>query len=98
MSQPQAWPRRQEVPQQWIPTEPTLMEKVERTNMMMVYPNQRVRFVQCNPMPWMWIRKIEIVIIAGELNIWLEIIGIEEQGIELKKEEDWNMDRTMDRG
>ena len=54
------------------------MEKVERTNMMMVYPNQRVRFVQCNPMPWMWIRKIEIVIIAGELNIWLEIIGIEE--------------------
>jgi len=32
--QPQVWPRRQETPQQWVLTGPTLMKGMERTNVM----------------------------------------------------------------
>jgi len=45
----QVWPRRQKASQQQVPTGPALIERVERTNMVMVCPNQRVRFAQCNP-------------------------------------------------
>jgi len=37
------------MPQQWVPTEPALMERVERINMVMVCPNQRARSTQHNP-------------------------------------------------
>ena len=47
ISQPQFWLRRQEAPQQQVPTEPVLIERVEKSNTVMVYPNQQVRFV-----PW----------------------------------------------
>ena len=39
MSQPQVWPRRQKAPQQWMLTEPALMEGVEKTNEVIVCPN-----------------------------------------------------------
>jgi len=45
----QVWPRRQKAPQQQVLTGPVPMERVERTNMVMVCPNQRVGFAQCNP-------------------------------------------------
>jgi len=48
LSQPQVWPRRQEMPQQQAPTEPALMEEVERTNMVMVNSQQRAGFSQRN--------------------------------------------------
>jgi len=37
---PQVWPRRQEMPQQWVPTGSAPMEGVERTNIVMVRPQQ----------------------------------------------------------
>ena len=40
---------RQQMPQQQIPTGPALIEGVERTNVMMVCPNQRAGFTQHNP-------------------------------------------------
>jgi len=46
---PQVWPRRQELPQQWVPTGPAPMEGVERTNAAMVTPQQRTGFPQRNP-------------------------------------------------
>jgi len=46
----------------------------------------------------MCIGKIGIVITVEDLDIWLEIVGIGEWRAELGREEDWNMDRTMDRG
>jgi len=46
---PQVWPRRQELPQQWVPTEPALMEGIERTNAAMATPQQRAGFPQRNP-------------------------------------------------
>jgi len=49
MSQPQTWLRRQEILQQQIPTEPALMEGIERTNVVIVYPNQKAESVQQNP-------------------------------------------------
>jgi len=38
LPQPQVWPRRQKTPQQQVPTEPTPMEGVERTNAAIVTP------------------------------------------------------------
>ena len=35
--------------QQWVQTGSTPMEGVEKTNAVMVHPNQRVGLVQCNP-------------------------------------------------
>ena len=49
MLQSQVWSRRQETPQQWVPAEPALMERVERINMVMVCSNQRTRSTQHNP-------------------------------------------------
>jgi len=34
--------------QQWASAEPVLIEEVERTNMVMVYSNQRAGLAQCN--------------------------------------------------
>jgi len=48
MPWPQVWPRRQEVPQQQVLAGPTPIEGVERTNIVMVYSNQRARFAQHN--------------------------------------------------
>jgi len=36
-----------------------------------------------------------IVTIVGNLDIWQETAGIEGQGIEQEKEEDWNMDKVI---
>jgi len=49
MSQPQVWPRRQEASPQQAQAEPVPIEGVERMNTVIVCPNQRVVFVQCNP-------------------------------------------------
>ena len=46
---PQVWPRRQELPQQWVPTGPALMEGVERTNVAIANSQQRAGFSQKNP-------------------------------------------------
>ena len=46
---PQVWPRRQETPQQRVPIGPALMEGVERTNAVMVNPQQRAGVPQRNP-------------------------------------------------
>jgi len=43
------WQRRQEIPPQQTITEPTLMEGVERTNVMILCPQQREGVVQRNP-------------------------------------------------
>jgi len=43
------WQKRQEMPPQQVITEPTLMEEVKRTNMVMVYSQQRAGLAQCNP-------------------------------------------------
>jgi len=43
------WQRRQETSLQQTTIEPTLMEGVERTNMVILYPQQRERVVQRNP-------------------------------------------------
>jgi len=45
----QVWPRRQEMPQQWVPTGPAPMEGVERMNVAMATPQQRAGFPQRNP-------------------------------------------------
>jgi len=45
---PQVWPKRQEVPQQWVLTEYASMEDIERTNAVMVHPTQRAGLVQYN--------------------------------------------------
>jgi len=45
----QVWPRRQEMSQQQIPTDFAPMEGGERTNVVMVPPNQRAGFAQHNP-------------------------------------------------
>ena len=37
------------MPQQQVSTGPALMERVKRIDMVMVYPQQRVEFTQCNP-------------------------------------------------
>ena len=44
LPQPQVWPRRQELPQQRVPMESALMEGVERTNVAMTTPQQRIGF------------------------------------------------------
>jgi len=49
LPQPQVWPRRQELPQQQVPTGPAPMEGVERTNAAMATPQQRAGFPQRNP-------------------------------------------------
>ena len=49
LPQPQVWPRRQETPQQRVPTGPALMEGVERTNAAMATSQQRAGFPQRNP-------------------------------------------------
>jgi len=49
LPQPQVWPRRQETPQQRVPTGPAPMEGVERTNAAMATPQQRAGFSQRNP-------------------------------------------------
>ena len=46
MPQPQVWPRKQEVPQQRAQIGPALMEGVERINVVMACPQQRVEFAQ----------------------------------------------------
>jgi len=47
---PQVWPRRQELPQQQVPTGPAPIEGVERTNMVMARPQQQgAGFPQRNP-------------------------------------------------
>jgi len=38
---PQVWPRRQKLPQQQVPTEPTPMKEVKRTNAAMARPQQQ---------------------------------------------------------
>jgi len=38
---------------------------------------------------------VRIVITMGNLNIWLEIVEIEEWETELGKVEDWNMDKEI---
>ena len=44
----------------------------------------------------MWIEgRIGIVITVGDLDIWLGIVETEESGIELGREEDWNMDKDQ---
>jgi len=43
------WPRRQEVPEQWVQAGPAPMEGVERINMIMVHLSQRAGLAQCNP-------------------------------------------------
>ena len=48
MPWPQVWPRRQKVSQQWALTGPAPMKRVERTNIVMVHPNQRVGFALHN--------------------------------------------------
>jgi len=47
MPQPLVWQRRQ-IPSQQAITEPALMEGVERTNAVMVWPQQRIGLAQCN--------------------------------------------------
>ena len=42
-------------------------------------------------MPWMWIGEIRTTITAEGSDIWLEMVGIEEQGTELGRKEDWNI-------
>ena len=50
MMRPQIWPRRQEMPQQQVAIVPALIEEVERTNAVMICPQQqRAVFAQCNP-------------------------------------------------
>ena len=49
LPQPQIWPRRQKIPQQQVLTGPALIKRVERTNVVIVCPQQRVGFTQCNP-------------------------------------------------
>jgi len=49
LPQPQVWPRRQEMLQQQVPTGPAPMEGVERTNAVVVNPQQRAGFPQRNP-------------------------------------------------
>ena len=46
---PQVGPRRQEWPQQWVPTGLALIEEVEKTNAVMATPQQRAGFPQRNP-------------------------------------------------
>jgi len=47
---PQVWPRRQELPQQWVLIGPAPMEGVERTNATMARPQQQgAGFPQRNP-------------------------------------------------
>jgi len=41
----------------------------------------------------MWIEEIGIITSVGNLDIWLEIVEIKGQEIELGREKDWNMDR-----
>jgi len=47
--QPQVWPRRQEILQQWTLAGPALIERVERINIVMVCFNQRIEFASYNP-------------------------------------------------
>ena len=49
MPWPQVWPRRQETPQQRVPTGPAPMEGMKRTNAAMATPQQRTGFPQKNP-------------------------------------------------
>jgi len=49
LPRPQVWPKRQETPQQQVPTGPAPMEGVERTNVVMANPQQRAGFPQRNP-------------------------------------------------
>jgi len=46
MLQPQTWLRRQEILQQQVSTELALMEGIERTNVVIVHPNQKAESVQ----------------------------------------------------
>ena len=41
----------------------------------------------------MWIKETETIIAVENLDIWLEIVGTENQETELGKEEDQNIDR-----
>ena len=45
-------------------------------------------------MPWMWIGEIGTTTTVEGSDIWLEIVGIEEQKAESEREEDWNMVAT----
>ena len=79
LPQPQVWPRRQELPQQWVSTGPALIEEVERTNTAMATPQQRQGFLKGTHMLWMWIEeRIGTVMHAEDLDIWQEIVGTEE--------------------
>ena len=49
MPWPQVRPRRQETPQQRVPTGPAPMEGMKRTNAAMATPQQRTGFPQKNP-------------------------------------------------
>jgi len=49
LPRPQVWPKKQELPQQRVPTGPAPMEGVERTNTAMATPQQRTGFPQRNP-------------------------------------------------
>ena len=50
-------------------------------------------------MPLKWIGRIEIIITMGNLDIWQEIVEIEEQEAKFERVEDWNMEmEIMDRG
>ena len=54
--------------------------------------------VQAGPTPMEEVERtnvVRIVITMGNLNIWLEIVEIEEWETELGKVEDWNMDKEI---
>ena len=44
-------------------------------------------------MLWRWTKEIGTVIIVRNLDIWLEIVGVEEQRTELERKADWNIDK-----
>ena len=98
MPQPQVWPRRHKALQWQASAEPALIEEVERTNAVIVHPNQRAGFAQCNPytMDVDWGNKI--VITMGNLDICQGTVRTEEQETELGRKEDWNMNRIIDKG
>jgi len=49
LPQPQVWPRRQELSQQWVPIGPAPIKGVERTNAAIATSQQRAGFPQRNP-------------------------------------------------
>ena len=79
------------MPQQQALAKSAPMERVKRMNVVMVHPNQRVGFAQCNP--------YAIDIDKGNRNYYscggfghlARNCRIEEQETELRRVEDWNI-------